>query len=73
MNFKKRRLTMKQVTYFEAMYQNKIVKMYVDSTEDFLTWCRILKHYDKNTVIIYVAYDDGTTFIEENYKKKIEL
>lgn len=64
---------MKQVTYFEAMYQGKIIKHYVDNNEDFEMRYKILKHFDKNTVITYVAYDDGTTFIRKNHCKKIAL
>ena len=55
------------------MYQDKIIKHYVDNNEDFEMRYKILKHFDKNTVITYVAYDDGTTFIRKNYCKKIAL
>jgi hypothetical protein len=50
----------KQVTYFEAVYQNHLEQHYVDSTADFENWVKVLKTFDVDTDVCYIAYDDGS-------------
>jgi hypothetical protein len=51
----------KQVRYFEAIYKGNLEQHYVQDTEHFEGYKAIFEHFDTNSKITYIAYDDGTT------------
>lgn len=54
---------MKQVKYFDVYSRDKITKYCVNSTKEYKDFVRILKHSDKDAIVTYIEFDDGTNGI----------
>ena len=51
---------MKQVKYFDVHTNGKNKRYYVDSTEEYERYVRLLKYANKDTVVTQIVYDDDT-------------
>ena len=58
---------MKQVKYFDVYSKGKITKYCVDDTEQYRKMIKLLKHSDKDAIITYIEFDDGTNGITNEW------
>lgn len=64
---------MKQVKYFDVYSKGKITKYCVDDTEQYRKMVKLLKHSDKDAVITYIEFDDGTNGITDELCNSVNI
>ena len=64
---------MKQVKYFDVYSKGKITKYCVDSTKQYKDMVRILKNSDKDAIVTYIEFDDGTNGITDEWYNSVNI
>ena len=64
---------MKQVKYFDVYSKGKITKYCVSNTKEYRDMVRILKYSDKDLIVTYIEFDDGTSGITDDWCNSLNI